>query len=152
MKKLGIRCSNIDYAYVVLEGARSSPQVVEKNMIPFPKGYSRSENLKLFYQEIKQILKRLEIDTITMKGAEALATRDKSYVARVENEAMVFLVAADHGVENVSRKIKATIAKDLGLKGKAKYIAQLDTSVFPTYAEESTKMQEAILAAWSSLE
>jgi hypothetical protein len=70
----------------------------------------------------------------------------------VENEAMVFLAASNRGLENVSRKIKSTIAKNLGLKGKAKYLAQLDTSVFPTYAEESTKMQEAILAAWSSME
>jgi Holliday junction resolvasome RuvABC endonuclease subunit len=152
MMKLGIRCSNTDYAYAILEGARSSPQVVEKNTISFPKGYSRSENLKWFYQEIDQILNRLEIDTITIKGAEALATRDKSFVARVENEAMVFLAASNRGLENVSRKIKSTIAKNLGLKGKAKYLAQLDTSVFPTYAEESTKMQEAILAAWSSME
>ena len=151
MNVLGIRCSNTDYAYVILTGNRAAPEIVEKSLIALPKGYSRSESLKWFYQEIDGILGRVAINTITIKGAEALAARDQSFVSRVENEAMIFLAASNRGLENISRKVKVTIAKDLGGKGKAKYLAQLDTSVFPNYAQETDKIKEAILAAWSSI-
>jgi hypothetical protein len=51
----------------------------------------------------------------------------------------------------VYRKTKPTIAKDLGLKGKGKYLDTLDCSVFPDYDNEKEKIKEAILVAWSCI-
>jgi hypothetical protein len=71
---------------------------------------------------------------------------------RIENEAMIFLAAESFGIKQIVRKTKPTIAKDLGLKGKGKYLStHLDTIIFPTFDKETIKLQEAILAAWSSM-
>jgi hypothetical protein len=50
------------------------------------------------------------------------------------------------------RKVKATIAKDLGLPGKPRSLTtDLDASVFPEYKDAPEKIKEAILVAWSEL-
>jgi hypothetical protein len=92
-----------------------------------------------------------EISGIVIKGPEAMALRNKGFVERTEIEAMALLAAANAGFSVVARKVKSTIAKDLGLKGKAKYLAELDTSRMPGYANLSENCQEAALVAWSCL-
>lgn len=152
MGHLGLRCSNNDYTFVVLKGNTSCPSIIDKGSVTFPKGFSRPHELKWFYQEIEGLIVKHKIKSITIKGAEGLASRNKSFVARIENEAMVYLSGFNNGIKKISKKVKSTIAKDLGLKGKAKYLStNLDCSVFPTFNTESPKMQEAILAAWSDI-
>lgn len=152
MAILGIRCSNKDYSFVILAGDSNNPTIEEKGNVRFPKGFSRSLCLKWFLQELEGILKRHDVRIIAIKGTEGLAARGKSFVERVENEAMIYLSAANLGIKNVYRKVKSTIAKDFGLKGKAKYLStKLDCSVFPTFDNEDNKTQEAILVAWSSM-
>jgi len=52
----------------------------------------------------------------------------------------------------IFKKVKSTIAKDLGLKGRGHYLrTELDTSVIPGFAGKPDKEKEAILAAWSEL-
>lgn len=77
--------------------------------------------------------------------------RGKAFVERTENEAIVYLAAANHGVKFVSKKTKATIAKDLGLKGNAKSLeTDLDYSSIGGFEAESATIKEAILVAWST--
>jgi hypothetical protein len=91
MSFLGIRCSNNDFSYVVLSGTKEQPKIELKDSVVFPKGYSRSQSLKWFLQELEEIYKKdPNIRLIGIKGAEPMASRGKSFVARVENEAMVF--------------------------------------------------------------
>ncbi|HDZ02748.1 MAG TPA: hypothetical protein ENH52_15115 [Nitrospirae bacterium] len=151
MAFLGIRCSNNDYCYVILEGTRVLPKIKNKANISFPRGFSRAQSLKWFLQEIEDLLKKYpSIKVISIKGSEPMASRGKSFTARVENEAMVFLAAANVGIKAIFKKTKPTIAKDLGLKGRGKYLStQLDCSVIPNYDDESDKIKEAILVAWS---
>lgn len=152
MSFLGIRCSNNDFSYVVLSGTKEQPKIELKDSVVFPKGYSRSQSLKWFLQELEEIYKKdPNIRLIGIKGAEPMASRGKSFVARVENEAMVFFFAGKYAINPVYRKTKPTIAKDLGLKGKGKYLDTLDCSVFPDYDNEKEKIKEAILVAWSCI-
>jgi hypothetical protein len=152
MGHLGLRCSNNDYTFVVLKGDASCPLIADKGYVSFPKGFSRPHELKWFYQEIEGFVAKHKLKSICIKGAEGSAFRDRSFVARIENEAMVYLAGFNNGIKKISKKVKSTIAKDLGLKGKAKYLAtSLNCSVFPTFDDETPKMQEAILAAWSDI-
>jgi hypothetical protein len=65
---------------------------------------------------------------------------------------MVSLSAAMTGSDNVVRKVKPTIAKDLGLKGRAKSLVEdLDYSKINGLKQKSDKEFEAIVVAWSSL-
>jgi hypothetical protein len=78
-------------------------------------------------------------------------SRGKTYEERVEHEAAVIIAAANRGLRKVPKKVKSTIAKDLGQKGRAHYLSVLDTSHFQTFESESEKTKEAILAGWSEL-
>lgn len=152
MSALGIRCSNTDFSYAVLQGKKQSPVVLDYGTTAFPKGYSTPFKLKWFLQELDDIIKKYPINSITLKGTEGLAARDKAFVERVECEAVVFLIGATLGIKRVQRKLKSSIAKDLGLKGRSHYLAtQLDTSVIANFDKLSTKVQEAILVGWSEL-
>jgi hypothetical protein len=48
--------------------------------------------------------------------------------------------------------MSSTISKDLGLKGKGKYLkTKLDTSPIKDFENYAQKVQEAILVAWSCI-
>jgi hypothetical protein len=149
---LGIRCSNTDYSFALLKGKKGSPQVVNIKTASFPKGYTRPNLLRWLYQEIDDYFsKHKGISHRVVKGAEPMAQKGGSYTERVECEAMLFLAAANSGL-TASRKVKPTIAKDLGLAGRAKALDEdLDTSPITAFQSYSTKEQEAVLAAWSNL-
>ena len=153
MTILGVRCSNSDYAYAVLQGNASKPSIVEDNLVSYPPDYKRPKLLRWFYQEMDALFAKHSISTIVIKGAESMATRDRTFVERTEHEAVVMLAAANKGITAIFRKVKPTIAKDLGLKGKAKYLdTKLDKSPIDGFDDRPSKLQEAILAAWSELE
>ncbi len=152
MAVLGLRCSNSDYAYAVLDGNVKQPVLLEEQLVVYPTDYEKPKLLRWFYQEIQGILTKHRINKVVIKGAEAMATRDKAFVQRTEHEAIAILSAGDRGITRVGRKMKATIAKDLGMKGRAKYLAtKLDRSAIEGFDEKAPKIQEAMLAAWSAL-
>ena len=152
MRVLGLRCSNRDYHYVILEGTRKVPVLVNQGHAAFPKGFAKPQLLKWFLQELEDLVKRQSIEAISMRGAEGLAARGKPFVERIEIEGIVFLVGAQLGIKPVVKKVMATVAKDLGFKGKAHYVkTSLDTSLIPNYDDYPQKIQEAILAGWSEL-
>ena len=151
MNVLGIRCSNRDFAYTILNGSKSSPIIVHSDIVAYPKGYSKSQSLKWFLLEIEDLLKKHDIKRIVMKQHEG-PTRSKAYEERVEHEAMVYLADEDLGIGAVFKKRGCTIAKDLGLKGRAHYlITSLDTSSIPDYDNLPEKIKDAVLVAWSEL-
>jgi len=151
MNCLGVRCSNSDYSIAILSGSRTSPEIIRKVCNGSPNGYKTARRLKWFLQEFEDIFNAIEIDEIVVKGTEPMAQKGGSYAERVENEAMIFLAAERKGITSIVKKVKATIAKEHGLKGRGKYLATLDFSVFPKFEEESEKMKEAIIAAWACL-
>jgi hypothetical protein len=151
MTVLGIRCSNKDFTYVVLEGSKDTPKLTCLESVQYPTNYSRSRCLFWLVQEVKALISRYGVERIVMKGFEG-RTRDKTYEHRVESEAAVFIAAAEAGITGVFKKVKSTIAKDLGFKGRGHYLqSALDTSLIPEYEQSGDRAQDAILAAWSEL-
>lgn len=150
---LGVRCSNISFAFALLSGTKEAPRLEHKRLVPFPKNFTRSHSLKWLYQEVDDILKKHQIGSITIKGTEPSAQKGGTFIERTENEAIIYLIAANHNLSNdIARKVKATIAKDLLAKGKPSLLeTQLDTSHFPGFQQEDEKIRDAILAAWSSM-
>jgi hypothetical protein len=78
-------------------------------------------------------------------------SRGRSFEERVEYEAAVYLACARCGLTTACKKVKSTIAKDLGLKGRAHYLETLNTCVIPSFSNYTDKEQEAVLCAWSDL-
>jgi len=152
MKTFSIRCSNTDFTYAVIDGDKSSPKVLEQAKVNFPKNFSEGEKLHWFNQEINTLIQQHSPESVVLKGAEPLAKRSKSLDERLHVESVVIMTAGANGIKNCTKKVKSTIAKDLGLKGKGKYLqTKLDTSVIDDFDSYNTKAQEAILAGWSSL-
>jgi len=148
---LGLRCSNKDYTFAVMDGTKQEPRVIASGNVAFPVGFPKTSSVKWFLQEIETLLASHGIDKIAIKAFEG-RTRGSLFVDRIDHEAMVFLAASHRGSRAVFRKVKSTIAKDLGLKGRAHYLrTALDTSVIHAFDDYPEKTQEAILAAWSEL-
>ncbi len=149
---LGIRCSTKDYSYVILSGSRQQPSIIVKETIFFPKGYPKGQRLLWFLQEFQLILSHHKVELVVIKETEAMARKGQYYPIRVEDEAMIFLAAAQlDSTKRVIKKVNPTIGKDLGLKGRKKDLDTLDYSAFPNFDKESKNIQDAIRAAWSSL-
>lgn len=152
MTTLGIRCSNSDYSFAVITGTKGAPNLIESEIVSYPKGYSAPENMKWLLQELDALNKKHGIDCWAIKGVEPMAAKGKVYAARVEFEAMVSLSAANTGSSNVVRKVKPTIAKDLGLVGKAKsLVTDLDYTLINGLKTMNDKEFEAVVVAWSTL-
>lgn len=148
---LGLRCSAKDYAFAILDGTKAAPVLVAHGLVAYPKGFSRVQSANWFLQELTMLLDTHSCGAIVIKGFEGL-TKGNAFVERVENEAVAYLAAFRKGIKSVVRKVKSTIAKDLGLKGRAKYLSStLDTTVINDYAALDEKIQDAVLAGWSGL-
>ena len=150
MAVLGIRCSNKDFSYAILAGSQLSPTEVDVGRIAYPKGFTKPRSLKWLLQEITDLIKKHAIRVIVIKAFEG-RTRGKAHEDRVEHQAAVIIAGANCGLNAIFKKPKSTIAKDLGKKGRARYLAHLDTSVLPSYDSSIEKIQEAMLSAWSGL-
>lgn len=151
MQILGIRCSNKDFSYAVMSGTKAAPQLIESKSLPYPKSFSRSKSLLWLLQEIEQLIKKHTIDKIVMKRFEG-RSRGTSFEERAECEGAVYIAAAKCGIKWVSKKMRCTIAKSFGFKGRAHYLdTSLNTSVIPAFDTYGDKEQESILSAWSEL-
>ena len=149
---LGLRCSAKDYAWAVLDGKKSSPQLIAQGLVLFPKNFARPQSVVWFSQEVDGILNTHPCGHIVLKAHEG-RVRDNSFLERIENETAVYFSAsiAKKAVKTIVRKGKRTIAKDLGLKGQGKYLATLDTSAIANFDKLEEKVREAILSAWTAL-
>jgi len=151
MNVLGIRCSNKNYTFAVLTGSKAKPNVLRSETVPYPAGFPKPQSLKWILQEICTLLEKHNVRKIAMKKFEG-RFRGKPYEERIEYEAMIYIAAANCGVKAVCKKANSTIAKDLGLKGRGRYLStSLDTSSISGYSGFSDNAKDAILAAWSEL-
>lgn len=152
MKYLGVRLSNSDFSFVVLEGSRNSPKVLKSETLLLPKNYSIADRLDWLLKELEGLIKTNNIKGIVIKRTETMVKRSNNLELRIKLEAMVYLAAKICGIKNVTEKVKPTIAKDLGLKGKSRYLStKLDTTIIKDFHKKTPKIQDAILAAWTLL-
>jgi hypothetical protein len=147
---LGVRCSNKDFTYAVMDGERTGPCIVEVRTVLLPKGYAPSQALYWLYQEVTDLLVRQAVTAVVIKRFEG-RSRGNAYEERVEREAAVMLAAGAKGMKAVFKKGNSTLAKDLGQKGRARYLANLDTSGLPQFGTLTEKQQDAVHAGWSGL-
>lgn len=147
---LGIRCSNTDFAYAILSGTRLSPKVVSAKCTTFPKSYNESATICWLRLEIKDIIGKSPISKACLKKSEATRNTNSLQLRLLCEGAIISAIRESMDIP-ISRKVQTTLAKDLGAKGKAKYLKGLDYSVFSDWDNYSDKVRESILAAWSCM-
>lgn len=152
MNTLGIRCSTKDFNFSVINGTQDNPNLIDSGTTKFPTGQNDADKLNWFYQEIGGLIKKHAIGGIGIKGVEPMAMKGKNYGARTQVEAMIYLQAAQNGIKYIKTKVKSTIAKDFGLKGKGKYLtSKVDYSKIPDFDNKNQNIQESIQVALSML-
>ncbi|WMI72118.1 hypothetical protein RBH88_03190 [Aminobacterium sp. MB27-C1] len=152
MKILAIRCSNCDFAYAIVEGSKGSPTVIDSEVVGYPKGYDEHVLFHWFHQEIMELINHYSPDGVAVKAAEPMVKRSGILETRIRIEGIALMSGAEAGCSIACRKVKSTIAKDLGMKGKGKYLeTKLITSPIAGFDSYNTKRQEAILVGWSCL-
>jgi hypothetical protein len=138
---------------VIIEGTQSQPQIIATGEIACPQGYKQLSKLHWFYQEIEDLCKKHKVNRLAIKATEPMGRSGaKTVEQRLELETIALLAAAHCGVDKAAKKVKATIAKDFGFKGKAKYLSSVDESVLPNISEFSDKLRDAALVGWSALD
>lgn len=148
---LGLRCSNSDYHLVLLDGTKTLPILKYKTAIKYPAGLKKPLSLKWMVDEIRGYLKKFQIEKVVIKAPEPSARPSSSHTERIEYETAVLIACADSGLKAVFKKVKCTIAKDLGLKGKGKYLETFNTDAIDGFDKLPEKTQEAAFAAWTEL-
>lgn len=148
---LGLRCSNTDYHFVILGGTKKAPLLESRGCVGYPTGVKKPLALKWMVDETRDRLQKGNIDRVVIKAPEPLARPTGSLIERIEFEAAVLVACGQFGLRAAFKKVKSTIAKELGLKGKGKYLLTFDTSAIKDFGSFPEKTQEAILAAWTEL-
>jgi hypothetical protein len=150
MKIIGLRFSNKEYAYAVVEGSRTHPVLLASSIVRCPKNFKACEIARWTKHELDELFGQHEPNYVALKAFEG-RSKGAAYEERVRLEGIAHLCASELGLKDIGRKRNPTIAKDLGLKGRARYLKTLDTSPFAGFETLEDHVAEAALVAWSSL-
>jgi len=134
-----------------MEGTQGAPILVSSDLRVFPKGYGTCQRVRWFLGEVAELLQKHNPSRVAIRGFEG-RSRDSAFEERVQHEAMIYLGAAQAGMTDVSRKVQSQIAKDFGLKGRARYLKGMDTTALSGFDALHQKTKDAVLAAWCSLQ
>jgi hypothetical protein len=117
MSALGLRCHNDAIAYVVLDGSRATPRVIDHGRTRMPRS-DRGEQLIWLRQEVHEMLDRFAPTHVAFKAAENVARPDS---ARAEAEGVLQEAVHARGLTAL-RRIKSQMRADLGFERPARYI------------------------------
>lgn len=134
-------------------GSKGQPKLIRIIKKPFPLDYSRVQIIDWFLQELDDFIQANDgINEIIIKSPDAMSRRNTAYEERLENQGVAYLAASRNGIRLVTRKVRSTIAKDLGLKGNSREYAAVDCSqIYTKQSSISEDERDSILAAWSGL-
>jgi hypothetical protein len=149
--KLGIRCWPDRFAFVVLGGSASRPELIEHGVRKFPTDLSRAGFLSWISNEVKGILGRRRINASAYKQIEPKAQKNTSLLRRAEVEGVIQAVLYESGCRSVTGLIKTQLKSTLHFEGSAKEISAA-LSGGPLEELLGKDAEEAALAAWALLE
>jgi len=70
MSVIGIRCSNKDFTYAVMDGSKKKPVMQHAESVTVPRNFSRPRALYWMVQEIQGLITRHGADKVVMKAFE----------------------------------------------------------------------------------
>lgn len=153
MTSLGLRFTNKEYTYAVMNGKFDTAAILSKESFQFPRNYSRPKALVWLYKELTSLITTKNVSHIRIKGMEPLAAKNGlAAIHRLENEALVYLIAGQLGIDNIERVVDATVASKLRLTGAGKRSQSYRCceEMFGDGMDDKTK--DAVLAVWAKME
>jgi Holliday junction resolvasome RuvABC endonuclease subunit len=149
--KLGIRCFPDKFAFAVLDGTSSKPELIEHDVRKIPSDLSRAGFLDWISKEVKGILGRRRVNEAAYKKIEPKAQKNANLLKRAEVEGVVQAVLYESGCRRISGFTKSQLKSRLGFEGPAGEVVDVLLSS-PLRAQHGKDPEEACLAAWALLE
>ncbi len=120
----GFRCGTDEFAYVILEGTRTEPLIIDSGIRKGPREFSHAEFLKWARERIQEIIDGHNISCLGYKRTETLvrAKEERSHL-----EGVLIECARSIGIQDIISKLNAQIRRDMAFPEKARYITRLLT-------------------------
>lgn len=149
MAVMGFRCEPRGIRWVLMDGQRGAPRLLDKGRIRIPQNKERPAELSWLLRELRELLARTNPAAVAYKRPER--SRGGPNVQTVEGQAMVQVAAHDAGAEEVEGVLKVSLRSRLGYEGDARYITRMVDSWPLEGIGRSEQEREAALAACSVL-
>jgi hypothetical protein len=149
MAAVGFRCEPREVHWVVMDGTRGAPVVVEKDRMRVPQNMARPAELSWLLREIAELLVRTSPAAVGYKRSEA-SPRPR-HPQRLEAEAIVQVAAHDAGVPEICGLLKRRLKSAIHYDGDARYVTRAVDEAELEGLGNSLEEKEAALAAWSLL-
>ena len=151
MARLGVRCSPDKFAYVLVKGSRSEPELLAADTASMPRDVSRACQLNWVRKEITDLVSKHEVRVCRLKAIEPLARKTMSLLHRAEVEGVVQSALYAAGCHQIECLTKTQVKARLGFSGPAGEVHSL-LSTGPFAQLHGTDLEDAALAAWCALE
>ena len=147
---IGFRSFTDGFAYVVLQGTQSEPEVLEKDRLCLPKDHSWPACLVWVRKQLSEILQKFDANAACIKVIEPRAQRKSSKRIQIEAVIQEYL----YSVKSIdcTTRIKSQLKRDiLGFTDPARYLERVLTQSEILSNLNTPQYQEATLAAVSEL-
>lgn len=147
---IGFRSFPDGFAYVVLQGNQSQPEVVAKDRLCIPKNESWPGCLAWVRKQVSEIVHQFDVDGACIKVVEPKAQSKSAQRYQIEAVIQEYLHSA-HSVDCTTR-IKSQLKRDIaGFKEPARYLERVLAQNHTLSDLNVPQYQEATLAAVSEL-
>jgi hypothetical protein len=147
---IGFRSFPDGFAYVVLEGTQSEPQVLGKDRLCLPEKQCWSARLAWVRKQLSEILLQFAPDAACVRTIEPIA-RKKS-VKRLNIEAVIQEYLYSECSIDCKTRINSQLKRDISaFSGSARYLDRVLTQNDALVDLDSSKYKDAALAAISEL-
>jgi len=147
---IGFRSFTDGFAYVVLQGTQSEPEVLEKDRLYLPEDHSWPACLAWVRKQLSEILQNFDVDAACIKAIEPRAMRKS--VKRFQIEAVIQEYLHSAKSIDCTTRIKSQLRRDIsGFTAPARYLERVLTQSDILSNLNTPQYQEATLAAVSEL-
>lgn len=147
---IGFRSFPDGFAYVVLDGTQSTPEVIAKDRLSLPIGYSWPACLSWMRKQVSEILQIHEVKGACIKVIEPMAMKKSDERLQIEAVIMEYLHSTK-SLECITR-IKSQLKRDIkDFTDAARYLERVLTRSDALSELNTPQYQEATLAAVSEL-
>lgn len=147
---IGFRSFTDGFAYVVLQGTQSEPEVMAKDRLCLPDNQNWPVCLSWVRKQLSEILQKFDVNAACIKSIEPIAM--KKSAKRLQIEAVIQEYLQSMKSIECTTRIKSQLKRDIsGFTDSVRYLERVLTQSEVLSDLNSTQYQEDTLAAVSEL-
>jgi hypothetical protein len=147
---IGFRSFTDGFAYVVLEGRQSEPEVLAKERLCLPENQNWPACLAWVRKQLSEVLQKFDVNGACIKTIEPVAMKKSAKRLQIEAVIQEYLQSAKS--IDCTTKIKSQLKRDIrGFTDPARYLARILAESEVLSDLNSPQYEEATIAAVSEL-